>query len=181
MSIVNGISVEQLNRTIEAVRQNPSMAKAAVYARTIWQQGLQTKVEVGESVQAVGTTARGCTLQVIGDHSEGLVAQTVSPAALETLIAAAGASIAGGWATFGAARGISVERLEVQLEGQIDLQGAMGLAQGVRAGLQQITGKIYVKSTASDEQLQQLKETAERLSPVVDSLRVPVKTELVRL
>lgn len=39
---------------------------------------------------------------------------------------------------------------------------------------------VRVKSSASDEQLEQLKNLAEQRSPVVHSLRVPVETELVR-
>lgn len=77
--------------------------------------------------------------------------------------------------------GITVERLEIKLQGDIALQGFMGLGDGIRPGLQQIRGTIYVKSGASDQQLQQLKEMAEKLSPVVDSLRVPVKLDMVRI
>jgi hypothetical protein len=74
-----------------------------------------------------------------------------------------------------------VDQLEVELNGDIDLQGFMGLGEGVRPGLERIHGRIYVKSPASDEQLQQLKQVVEQRSPVLDSLRVPVETELVRI
>jgi uncharacterized OsmC-like protein len=110
-----------------------------------------------------------------------LLGQNSAPAAVETLIAAVGACISGGWATFGAAMNIPVETLEIDLKGDIDLQGFMGLGENVRPGLERIHGTVYVKSPASDEQLQQLKETAEMRSPVVDSLRVPVEITMVRL
>lgn len=77
--------------------------------------------------------------------------------------------------------GIPVESLKIDLTGDIDLQGFMGLGKGVRPGLTKIRGKIFVKSPATDEQLNKLKETAQKLSPVVDSLKVPVETELVRV
>ncbi len=178
---INGISVGDLNSTINAVKENPVLARCTFHSRTVWKSGFQSRAEIGDYVQAGARVQRGRTFQLSGDHPEGLLGQNTAPAAVEALIAATGACIAGGWATFGAAMNIPVEALEVDLEGDIDLQGFMGLGDGVRPGLERIRGKIYVQSPATDQQLQQLKETAEKLSPVVDSLRVPVQTELVRL
>jgi uncharacterized OsmC-like protein len=178
---INGISVEDLNSTINAVKKDPAVARCTFHARTVWKKGFQNSAQIGDYVQAGATVQRGRSFELSGDHPEGLLGQNTAPAAVETLIAATGACIAGGWATFGAAMNIAVEALELELDGDIDLQGFMGLGNGaVRPGLERIRGKIYVKSSASDRELQELKETAERLSPVVDSLRVPVELELVR-
>lgn len=180
-TIINGINTEQLVGMIEAVKQNPTLARATFRSTTLWSKGFQTQAEISNYIQAGGEVQRGRTFKVDGDHPEGLLGQNTGPSAVETLIAATAACISGGWATFGAAMNIPVEYLRVELEGDLDLQGFMGLGQNVRPGLERIHGKIYVKSSATDEQLQQLKETAESHSPVVDSLRVPVHTELVRI
>jgi len=176
MATVNGIDVNNLNGMIEAVKQNPTLAQATFHSHTAWKRGFQSEAAIGDYVQAGATVPRGRSFRLTGDHPEGLLGQNTAPAAVETLIAAASACIAGGWATFGAAMGIPVEALEIDLEGDVDLQGFMGLGKNVRPGLQRIRGTIYVKSPASDEQLQSLKDTAEKRSPVVDSLRVPVQT-----
>lgn len=181
MTEVNGIVLEQLNGTIEAVKQNPSLGRATFQSKTTWEKGFQSTAEIGDYVQGGSKVTRGKQFRISGDHPEGLLGHNSAPAAVETLIASVGACISGGWATFGAAMGIPVEKLEIQLQGDIDLQGFMGLGNGVRPGLERIQGTIYVKSNASDQQLQQLKETAEKMSPVVDSLRVPVKLNLVRI
>ena len=178
---INGINVEDLNSTISAVKGNPAAARCTFRSHTVWSKGFQSRAQIGDYEQAGARVPRGRTFQLSGDHPEGLLGQNTAPAAVEALIAATGACIAGNWATFGAAMSIPVETLEIDLEGDIDLQGFMGLGDGVRPGLERIRGKIYVKSPATDEQLQQLKETAEKLSPVVDSLRLPVQTELVRM
>lgn len=180
-TIRNGIDVQQLNDTIEAVKQDPGLASATFHTKTTWRQGFQSEAVIGDYEQAGRTVERARTFSLSGDHPEGLLGHNTAPAAVETLMAAAAGCIAGGWATFGAAMGIPVERLEIELQGDIDLQGFMGLGENVRPGLERIRGRIYVKSSASDEQLKQLKALAEARSPVVDSLRVPVQTELVRL
>jgi uncharacterized OsmC-like protein len=182
MAQVNGINVEQLNGMIEAVKETPSLAQARFHSRTVWQKGFQSQAEISDYIMGGQAVKRGKKFQVPGDHPEGLLGGNTAPAAVESLVAAVGACIAGGWATFGAAMGVPVEKLEIDLQGDIDLQGFMGLGDGkVRPGLQRIYGTVKVKSKATDEQLQQLKETAEKLSPVVDSLNVPVETRLVRV
>ena len=181
MAQINGINVEQLNGMIEAVKKEPSLARATFCSKTTWEKGFQSKGEIGDYVQAGQTVNRGKRFHVAGDHPEGLLGGNTGPAAVETLIAAVAGCISGGWATVGAAMGIPVERLEIELQGDIDLQGFMGLGNGVRPGLERIRGVVRVKSKASDEQLRQLKDTAEKMSPVVDSLRVPVETKLVRI
>lgn len=181
MTEVNGIVLEQLSGTIEAVKQNPQLARATFQTKTTWDKGFQSTATIGDYIQGGSEVHRGKQFRINGDHPEGLLGHNNAPAAVETLIAAVGSCITGGWATFGAAMGIKVERLEIKLQGDIDLQGFMGLGEGVRPGLEQIHGTVYVKSTASDEQLLQLKETAEKMSPVVDSLRVPVQLTMVRI
>lgn len=180
-TIRNGIDVDSLTGMIQAVTQQPGLARATFSTKTVWQRGFQSEACITDYVQGGQTVERGKTFVVSGDHPEGLLGQNQAPAAVETLIAAVAGCIAGGWATFGAALDIPVERLEIELEGDIDLQGFMGLGEGVRPGLERIRGRVLVRSTATDEQLQQLKAMAEQRSPVVDSLRVPVQTELARL
>lgn len=176
----NGIDTGQLNNMIEAVKQNPTLAQATFHTSTHWREGFHSVAQVGDYVQGGDKVERGRTFTVGADHPQGLLGGNEAPAAVETLVAAVAGCIAGGWATFGAALDIPVEELEIDLEGDIDLQGFMGLGEGVRPGLERIRGTVAVKSPASDEQLQQLKNLAEQRSPVVDSLRVPVETELVR-
>ncbi len=176
----NGIDVTQLNNMIEAVTEDPNLARATFHTSTTWQAGFRSDAKVGDYEQGGSEVVRGRTFMVAADHPEGLLGGNEAPAAVETLVAAVAGCIAGGWATFGAALDIPIEELEIDLEGDIDLQGFMGLGEGVRPGLERIRGTVSVKSSASDEQLQQLKELAQQRSPVVDSLRVPVETELVR-
>lgn len=181
MTAVNGINVEQLNGMIEAVKKDPSLAKCTFTASTVWESGFRNRGQIQGYRQNGQTVGRPQPFVVKGDHPEGLLGTNAGPAAVEALLAAAGACIAGGWATFGAAMGVPIERLEVELEGNIDLRGFMGLDEHVRPGFQYIKGKTRVKSPATTEQLAQLKYVAETHSPVLDSLGVRAVTELVRL
>jgi uncharacterized OsmC-like protein len=64
-----------------------------------------------------------------------------------------------------ALRGIVIEELESQLEGNLDMRGFMGLSQEIRKGYQHILVKFRVKTDA--ENLERLKKLI-RFSPVFD-------------
>lgn len=69
-----------------------------------------------------------------------------------------------------AARGIRIEELESQLEGDLDLRGFMSIGPDVRKGYQNIRVTFKVKSDAPAEKLKELCQ----FSPVFDTIRNPV-------
>ncbi len=73
-----------------------------------------------------------------------------------------------------AARGIRLESVESQLEGDLDLQGFLGLSDQVRRGYKEIRVKFKVKSDASPEQLEELTT----FSPVYDIVSNPVPVSI---
>jgi uncharacterized OsmC-like protein len=77
------------------------------------------------------------------------------------------------------ARGIRVEELSTELEGDMDLQGLLGLDETVSPGYEQIHIKLHVKADCSDEKLDDLLAYTQQHSPVCKTVRrpVPVKIE----
>ena len=73
-----------------------------------------------------------------------------------------------------AARGIRIESVESELEGDLDLRGFLGLSEKVRKGYQQIRVHFTIKSDASAEQLRALTT----FSPVHDIISNPVPVEI---
>jgi uncharacterized OsmC-like protein len=82
-----------------------------------------------------------------------------------------------------AARGIAVEWVESSLEGDLDLQGFLGLDPSVRNGYQQIRMKLRIKGDLSDEQLRELSSLGPTFSPVYDSIAkgVPISVSAERM
>lgn len=136
----NGINVDQLHGMIDAVTEEPGLARATSRTSTSWHEGFCSEAQVGDYVQGGRTVERGRSFNVGADHPEGLLGGNRAPAAVETLVAAVAGCIAGGWATFGAALDIPVEELSIDLEGDIDPQRFMGLGEGGRPGLERIWG-----------------------------------------
>jgi uncharacterized OsmC-like protein len=74
-------------------------------------------------------------------------------------------------------------KVEVSVEGDLDLRGTLGIDRDVNAGFSEIRTRFHVDAPeATEEQLQSLLEKTERYCTVLQSLRAPspVSTELVR-
>jgi len=173
--IVNGLDVEQIQGLIDTVKKQPQVAKAGFYATTTWKGGFYNEASIKDfSLGGVkNETSRSKPFIVRGDHSPEFLGTNKGPASVELILAALGHCIAGGFATFGAAMGIPIESLSIEIEGDIDLQGMLGLPEPgkVRPGFQEIRATYYVKSKAPREQLEKIAKMAEDLSPTKDSLR----------
>jgi len=173
--IVNGLDVQQIQGLIDTVKKQPQVAKGRFYATTTWKGGFYNEASVKDfSLGGVkNETSRPRPFIVAGDHSPEFLGTNKGPSAVELILAALGHCIAGGFATSGAAMGIPIESLNIEMEGDIDLQGMLGLPEPgkVRPGFQEIRARYYVKSKAPREQLEKIAKMAEDLSPVKDSLR----------
>jgi uncharacterized OsmC-like protein len=176
----NGIDVGRLNGLVDAVDADPGLARTTFRTKTRWRQGFTSQTEIGDYVHAGTPVDRDRYFYLQNDHPVGLLGRDTAPAPFETLMAALASSIASSWAVFGAAMDIPIDSLEIWLQGEVDLQGLLGPDEAVRPGLARITGTIYVRSPSSDERLHRLKETAERRSPIADSIQAPIELELVR-
>jgi uncharacterized OsmC-like protein len=173
MALVNGLEVNNTNKMVESVKGNPASAKAVFYATTSWKSGFHNEAEITNFTVGGAKLKHSKTFRVEGDHPKELLGTDKGPASVEVLLAALGHCISSGWAMYGGVLGVSIERYRIEIEGDIDLQGMMGLPEPgkVRPGYQSIRATHYVKSKAPRDKLEQLKQMAEDLSPVKDSLR----------
>ena len=184
-NIVNGLDPQQIQGMVDAVKKEPKIAQAKFSARTIWKTGFENEAQIKDFTLGgvTNTNSRKKAFKIEGDHPPELLGKNnKGPMSVELALAALGHCIASGFAVYGSHMGISIKSLIVEIEGDIDLQGMLGLPEpgAVRPGYQQIRAKYYVKSSAPKEQLEKLAKMAEELSPTRDSLRaVPFSSQLI--
>lgn len=172
--IRNGVNVDQLVATVQAVQQDPDLARFAFKARSAWKGGGRSETAISEYVQAGETQARATTFTLAGDEPAVLLGTDSGPNAVEAVLAALAACYTVGFAYNAAARGIEIEELTFDLAGELDLRGFLGLSEEVRPGFSQITCDITVKSNADPAGIEELSQYVQRTSPVLDILRNPV-------
>ncbi len=171
---LNGWDLGEFQATVEAVREQPEAGKLAWRNRTEWDEGFAVDVHTEEIEQLGEVIRRKFTLR--GDHPPELLGENTGPTAVETLLAALGSCVAGTYAAHATAQGIEIEELEVEIEGQIDLNGFLQLAP-TRAGLSGAKVKVRVKSDADEAALEELGQLTTQASPVFDSVSNPVPIE----
>ena len=70
------------------------------------------------------------------------------------------------------AMGIETERIEVTAEGELDLQGTMGISREVPVGFESITTRFDIEAPeATSEQLEALREKTEQYCVVLQTLK----------
>jgi uncharacterized OsmC-like protein len=77
-------------------------------------------------------------------------------------------------------RGIQIDSIDIDVEGDVDLRGFTGISNDVRHGAQQFRINMNIKSkTASKEQINEPREIGKRFSPAFDTLTNETSVVLV--
>lgn len=180
-TVRNGIDVDQLLGTIEAIKDDPRVGSFTFRASSRWQDGTHNVGEIGRFLHAgQEDESRTSTFRVEGDEPPVLLGNNAAPNAVELLLQALGFCYAVGYVANAAARGIEVTSMEYDVEGDVDVRTFLGL-EGPRAGFTEIrvTGRV-ASPNATREQLLELCRYVQDTSPVRDCLAnpIPVATSL---
>ncbi len=179
---VNGLNVEQLFQTIDAIQVTPKIAKFKFRARNRWQGGGHNRTTINEFEGACQRHTRELPFVLDNDEPPVLLGRDIAANPVEYVLHALAGCLTSSLVYHAAARGIHIDEVESTYEGDIDLHGFLGLDPKVRNGYQQIRITFKVKGDATEEKLQELVELAQKRSPVFDvvSHGVPVKVTLTK-
>jgi uncharacterized OsmC-like protein len=110
------------------------------------------------------------------DEPPGLLGQDTAPNPSEAVLAALGSCLSVGIHANAVIRGITLTKLELELEGDIDITGVWGIGDlsEKRLGFTDIRVKVDLEGDASREALIDLVDHANIWSPVANTLRNPV-------
>jgi uncharacterized OsmC-like protein len=112
------------------------------------------------------------------DEPPVLLGDNTAPNAVEAVLHALASCLSVGFVYNAAAKGIKVESLDFEIEGDLDLRGFLGIDRDVRAGFGTIRVAYRVEADAPREALVELCRYVQETSPVVDILRNPVDVQV---
>lgn len=172
--IVNGLDVEQLGGAMDGMRDNPDLGKYKFRARNKWVNGAHCQTTIDDFWAAGEDLSRTKAHVLEGDEPPDLLGQDHGPNATEALLHALGACLNASFIYHAAAQRVKIEQLEFDLEGDIDLNGFLGVNEGVPSNFQRIRITCRVKADAPRDKLEELCEYAQKRSPVFNSVSRPV-------
>ena len=173
--IRNGINVDTLFGTLDAVKQQPSLAKFQFRASNRWMGGAHNRTTIKEFYGAgqVDQT-RAAAWELDAGEPPILLGTNEGPNPAEYALHALAACLTTSLVYVAAARGVHLDEVESTLEGDMDVRGALGLSDEVPNRYQNIRVSFRIKSDAPEEKLQEILARAQARSAVFDTISNPV-------
>ncbi len=178
----NGLDMEAMVGTLEALKQNPSLGGFEFRATNQWINGGENRSRIKEFYGA-GSEDESRTKAFTFTNGEPPVLLGANEGAnpVEFLLHALAGCVTTTTVLHAAARGIQIESLSTELVGTIDIQGLLALDDSVPVGYEQIQIKMDIKADCSDDELDELLAFAKNHSPVCNTICRPVPVTVKRV
>ncbi|MEZ5102730.1 MAG: OsmC family protein [Thermoleophilia bacterium] len=176
-TIRNGVDTAQLFGTLDAITAQPSLATFQFRARNRWIGGSHNRTTIRDFYGAgQEDTSRAAAFEVDAGEPAILCGVDDGPNPAEYLLHALAACLTTSLVYVAAARGVTLTLVESTLEGDMDVQGCLGLDDSYRNGFERIRVAFRVEGDAPPETLQKLVQRAQQRSAVFDMVTngVPV-------
>jgi uncharacterized OsmC-like protein len=164
---VNGIAMETLQQTVRAIEQEPELGNCRFRAHNTWLGGNHNRTTISGFYAARQEIAHKQKFELHADEPPLLAGGDVGANPVEHLLNALAACVTTSMVAHAAVRGIRIDELESELEGDIDLRGFLGLSNDVPKGFTDIRINFKVKSDVNN--LARLKRLTE-YSPVFNTI-----------
>jgi uncharacterized OsmC-like protein len=173
--IINGVNVDQLLGTINAIKEQPGLAKFKFRASNQWINGGRNRTTIKDFYGAgQEDTSRASAFTLEADEPAVLLGTDQGANPVEFVLHALAGCLTTSLVYHAAAQGIKIEAVESRFEGELDLHGFLGLSDRVRNGYENIQVTFKIKADAPEEKLRELCELAQQRSPVFDIVSHPV-------
>ena len=172
---VSALDPAALGAAREHIAQDPTRGRVEFRVRTEWRGQMRTRTSV-ESYTIGGQTVHR-HFSIDADEPFEMMGRNTAPNPQELLFAALNACLTVGYATGAALRGITLEKLEIETAGMLDLCGFFGIEPPVPPGYEAIRYAVRVKSNGTPAQIQEIHEAVRRASPNYFTLASPVRID----
>lgn len=175
LTLVNGIDTEGLRGAIAAIAADPKKGAAQFRVRTAWRGGTRSETTVTGFSLGGETVAR--SFRFGSDEPHELFGSNGAPNPQEYLMGALAACMTVGWVAGASLRGIRLQSLEIETEGQLDLRGFLGIDASVAPGYETLRYRVHVRGDGTPAQFAEIHETVRRTSPNYFNLSRPIVLE----
>ena len=181
-SVNNGVNVEALLGAREALTAAPEAARFNWRATSQWIGGTHSRSNVNGFFGLGEEQTRDKTVTFDTDHPEVFASEDIGATPVEYVLVGLAGCLTAGIAAVAQNRGIQLNSVKAVLEGNMDLQGILGIDSDVRNGFSAIKVNYEVDADASKEEIAALVAQSQKRSAVFDILTNPtdVHVEVVK-
>ena len=175
---VNGVHVDRLFDTIDAIKSEPDIAKFKFRISNKWIDGGHNHTTIKDFHGALKDHPHEQPFELAADEPGVLLGQDNGPNPVEYLLTALAGCLTSSLVYHAAARGIEVRGIESRLEGNLDLRGFLGLSKDVPVGYEEIRVFFKIDADITEQEKQELIESARKYYPVFNTVSSPTKVTI---
>ena len=143
----NGLDLDQMHQTLDALRQDPSLAQFEFRARNQWIDGGTNRSTIQDFYGAGAEDAsRQAAFVFTNGEPPVLLGNNEGANPVEYLLHALAGCVTTTTVLHAAARGIRIKKLATELTGNMDLQGLLALDDSVPVGYQAIQIDMHIEA-----------------------------------
>ena len=171
-NIVNGINVDDLYALIDGVKRDAAKGKTNWRVTTTWQGQARSRAQVESFGIAGETVPRRFAIDIDEPCELGGSNRFANPQ--EHLMAALNACMTVGYVAQCAVRGITLESLEIETDGEIDLRGFLGIDPAVPPGYEKLSYTVRIKGSGTKADFAAVHEAVMATSPNFYNMSRPI-------
>ena len=143
---INGVDVQKLEETIQAINEDPDMASFSFNAVNEWVDGARSKTTVHRYTGGNQTVERRQPFVLESDEPASILGGDSAPNSIVSLMHSLASSLSVTIIYHAASRGIAIDKLTITVDGDVDLHGFLGLSKEVRPGFQYLRLIVDLRS-----------------------------------
>lgn len=179
--MLNGLNMDAAMATIAAIKADPSLGKFQFRAMNQWINGGENRSTIKDFYGAgQEDTSRQTAFEFTNGEPPVLLGNNEGANPVEFLLHALAGCVTTTFVLHAMARGIKIQALSTELEGDLDVRGLLALDAAVSPGYEQIRIKMHVEADCSDAELDDLLAFTQQHSPVCNTVCRPVPVMIAR-
>jgi len=171
----NGVNVEALLGAREALGKAPAAAKFSWKASCKWVAGTHSRTRVKAFHGLGGPQSHKSEFTFDTDHPEIFASEDKGATPVELVLAGLAGCLTAGVAAVAQLRKIQLRSVTATLEGDMDIQGILGVDSDVRNGFDGIRVKFDIDADATRAEIEALVAQSQKRSAVFDALTNPTQ------
>jgi len=169
----NGVNAEALIQAREALTQAPEAARFSWRATCDWVNGTHCRSAVEGFFGLGEEQAHRQTFRFEADHPEVFAAEDRGATPVEYVLVGLASCLTAGVASVAQYRNIQLNSVRAVIEGDMDIQGILGIDPEVRNGYEGIRVRFEIDADASAEDIEALVAQSQKRSAVFDIITNP--------
>lgn len=172
-TVDNGVNVAALLGAREALTAAPEAARFQWRARTEWIDGTYSRTTVQDFSGLGAEHTHRQAFVIDADHPEVFASEDRGATPVEIVLGALAACLTTGVASVATNRGVKLRSVTATVEGDMDLQGILGIDPDVRNGFSGVRVRYEIDADAPRAEIEAIVAQSQKRSAVFDLLTNP--------